>query len=41
MGPYDRFMEDEGVPIYRGVGVYKVQNLPLKPWKLILSVSSM
>src|SRR5215813_4918329 len=32
-GPYDRFMEDEGVPIYRGVGVHKVQNLPMKPWK--------
>ena len=31
--PYDRFMEDEGVPIYRGVGVHKVQNLPMKPWK--------
>jgi quercetin dioxygenase-like cupin family protein len=33
MGPYDRFMEDEGVPIYRGVGVHKVQNLPMKSWK--------
>jgi hypothetical protein len=26
-------MEDEGVPIHRGVGVHKVQNLPMKPWK--------
>ena len=34
-GPYDRFMEDEGVPIYRGVGVHKVQNLPMQPWKRI------
>ena len=32
-GPYDRFMEDEDVPIYRGVGVHKVQNLPMTPWK--------
>ena len=32
-GPYDKFMESEGVPIYRGVGVHRVQNLPMKPWK--------
>src|SRR5579862_6127440 len=31
--PYDRFMEAEGVPCYRGIGVRKVQNLPLKPWQ--------
>jgi quercetin dioxygenase-like cupin family protein len=30
---YDRFMEDEGVPVYRGVGVHRVQDLPMKPWK--------
>ena len=31
--PYDRFMEAEGVPCYRGIGVRKVQDLPLVPWK--------
>ncbi len=30
--PYDRFMEAEGVPIYRGIGVRRVQDLPLVPW---------
>ena len=31
--PYDLFMEEEGVPVYRGVGVKRVQDLPLSPWK--------
>ena len=31
--PYDAFMEAEGIPVYRDIGVHKVQNLPLKPWK--------
>ena len=31
--PYDRFMEAEGIPIYRGIGVKRCQDLPLKPWK--------
>jgi mannose-6-phosphate isomerase-like protein (cupin superfamily) len=31
--PYDLFMESEGIPIYRDIGVNKVQNLPLAPWK--------
>ena len=31
--PYDLFMEREGIPIVRGIGVPKVQNLPRKPWK--------
>src|SRR5690349_21065278 len=31
--PYDSFMEAEGVPIYRGIGVRRVQELPLEPWK--------
>ena len=31
--PYDRFMEEEGIPIYRGIGVRRVRDLPLKPWK--------
>src|SRR5438105_1531801 len=30
--PYDLFMETEGVPVYRDIGVSKVQNLPLQPW---------
>ena len=28
--PYDLFMESEGIPIYRDIGVSKVQNLPLR-----------
>ncbi len=31
--PYDIFMESEGIPIFRDIGVSKVQNLPLAPWK--------
>jgi quercetin dioxygenase-like cupin family protein len=31
--PYDSFMEAEGIPIYRGIGVRQVQDLPLEPWK--------
>jgi quercetin dioxygenase-like cupin family protein len=31
--PYDRFMEAEGIPVYRGIGVKNVRELPLKPWK--------
>ena len=31
--PYDTFMEAEGVPIYRDIGVRQVQNLPMAPWK--------
>jgi quercetin dioxygenase-like cupin family protein len=31
--PYDDFMEAEGVPIYRGIGVRRVQDLPMAPWK--------
>ena len=30
--PYDLFMESEGIPIFRDIGVSKVQNLPLAPW---------
>jgi quercetin dioxygenase-like cupin family protein len=30
---YDLFMEAEGVPVYRGIGVRRVQDLPMKPWK--------
>lgn len=31
--PYDRFMEEQEIPIFRGIGVSKVQDLPMKPWK--------
>lgn len=31
--PYDKFMEDEGIPCYRGIGVKRVQDLPMRPWK--------
>ncbi|MFZ3287682.1 MAG: cupin [Telluria sp.] len=31
--PYDAFMEEEGVPVFRDIGISKVQNLPLFPWK--------
>jgi len=31
--PYDKFMEAEELPIFRGIGIGKVQDLPRKPWK--------
>ena len=31
--PYDIFMEEQGIPIFRDIGVRKVQDLPFKPWK--------
>jgi len=31
--PYDNFMESEGIPIHRGIGVHRVQDLPLRDWK--------
>jgi mannose-6-phosphate isomerase-like protein (cupin superfamily) len=31
--PYDRFMAEEGVPVFRGIGVTRVQDLPMAPWK--------
>ena len=31
--PYDDFMEAQGIPIYREIGVRRVQDLPRKPWK--------
>ena len=29
---YDIFMEEQGVPIYRDIGIQQVRDLPLKPW---------
>ncbi len=31
--PYDIFMEEQEIPIYREIGVRRVQDLPRKPWK--------
>lgn len=31
--PYDIYMEEQGIPIFRDIGVERVQDLPLKPWK--------
>src|ERR1700704_1860842 len=31
--PYDAFMDSEGIPCFRDIGISKVQNLPLMPWK--------
>ncbi len=31
--PYDVFMESEGIPVYRGVGVRRVQDLPMGAWR--------
>ncbi len=30
--PYVRFLEEEGIPIYRGIGVHDVRELDLGPW---------
>jgi quercetin dioxygenase-like cupin family protein len=35
MSAYDLFMESEGIPVFRDIGISKVQNLPLKPWKRV------
>ncbi|MEE8518942.1 MAG: cupin domain-containing protein [Dehalococcoidia bacterium] len=31
--PYDLFIESQGIPVYRDIGVRKIQDLPLAPWK--------
>jgi mannose-6-phosphate isomerase-like protein (cupin superfamily) len=30
--PYERFMDEEGIPIFRGIGVRDTRELPLGPW---------
>ncbi|NIO12014.1 MAG: cupin, partial [Deltaproteobacteria bacterium] len=30
---YESFVEDEGIPIVRGLGVYDVRDVTLGPWK--------
>jgi quercetin dioxygenase-like cupin family protein len=32
-GPYERYMEEEGIPVYGGIGVYDTRELTLGPWK--------
>ncbi|ODT23240.1 MAG: cupin [Kaistia sp. SCN 65-12] len=31
--PYDQFMVDEGIPIFRDLGIPNVRDLPLEPWR--------
>ena len=31
--PYDEFMDSEGIPCFRDIGIGNVQNLPVLPWK--------
>jgi mannose-6-phosphate isomerase-like protein (cupin superfamily) len=31
--PYERFVEEEGLPVVYGIGVYDTRQLELKPWK--------
>ena len=33
--PYDIWMESQEIPVYRAIGVRRVQDLPMKPWKLM------
>jgi len=33
--PYDKFMEAEGVPIYRELGMRDIRDLPLRPWQRV------
>ncbi len=33
LSPYDRFMEEQGIPIHRGIGVRQVRELPLARWQ--------
>lgn len=33
--PYEMFMEEEGIPIVRGVGVYDIRELTLGDWKRV------
>ena len=31
--PYDLFMESEGIPVFRDIGMRDIRELPLAPWK--------
>ena len=30
--PYDDYMEAQGIPVFRGIGVRRVQDMALKRW---------
>lgn len=38
--PYDRFMEEEGIPVFRGMGIWDVRELPRQPWKRLGGLGS-
>src|SRR5487761_1325031 len=31
--PYDRYMQEQEIPLYGGIGLYDVRDLTLAPWK--------
>ena len=33
--PYDIWMESQDIPVFRDIGVRRVQDLPMKPWKMM------
>ena len=33
VSPYERFLEEEGIPIFRGIGVYDTRQMEMGPWK--------
>jgi len=33
--PYDKFMESEGIPVFRDIGIRDIRELPLQPWKRV------
>ena len=33
--PYDRFMESEGIPVFRELGMRDIRDLPLEPWQRV------
>jgi len=38
--PYDAFMESEGIPVFRDIGISSVANLPLHNWNAARTCSS-
>jgi quercetin dioxygenase-like cupin family protein len=38
--PYDLFMECEGIPVFRDIGIKNVRNLPLEPWRRMGGIAS-
>ena len=33
LSPYNRFLQEEGIPLFRGLGIRDVRDLPRQPWK--------